>query len=206
MDRIKRLFIFIFSNFGPLVGFYLTNQIWGLKAAVLASVILVLAEFFWLKSKKEKVSSFFYFSSTLVIVFGMLDLSIQEPFFIKFEATLTNLFFAVFFGISLFKEKSIVQEFAETQKRTSTEQSQDKKFFFQLFTIFWCLYFLVKAVFYLWLNFNSSLNEGLLLRLVIGKISFWIMMFISIGLPRYIWNLLEKMKLFPSQKTNRALV
>lgn len=206
MDRIKRLFIFIFSNFGPLVGFYLTNQIWGLKAAVLASVILVVAEFFWLKSKKEKISSFFYFSSTLVIVFGMLDLSIQEPFFIKFEATLTNLFFAVFFGISLFKEKSIVQEFAETQKRTSTEQSQDKKFFFKLFTIFWCLYFVVKAVFYLWLNFNTSLNEGLLLRLVIGKISFWIMMFISIGLPRYIWSFLEKMKLFPSQKIDRALI
>lgn len=206
MDRIKRLFIFIFSNFGPLVGFYLTNQIWGLKAAVLASVILVVAEFFWLKSKKEKISSFFYFSSTLVIVFGMLDLSIQEPFFMKFEATLTNVFFAVFFGISLFKEKSIVQEFAETQKRTSMEQSQDKKFFFRLFTAFWCLYFVVKAVFYLWLNFNTSLNEGLLLRLVIGKISFWIMMFISIGLPRYNWKFLEKMKVFPSQKINRALV
>ncbi|MFZ3230617.1 MAG: septation protein IspZ [Pseudobdellovibrio sp.] len=205
MDRIKPLVTFILLNFGPLIGFYFINQFWGFKVAILVSIILVIAEYSWLKFRKIALSAFFYFSSALIVIFGIADLSIQEPFFFKFEAMLTNIFFATFFGMSLLKEKSIIQEFAEAQKRTSVNTSEDKTFFFKSLTLFWCLYFIVKAVFYLWINFNTSMNEALIIRLLVGKISFWIMMFISIGLPHQIWNVLEKFKLFPSQRTQKSL-
>ena len=204
-DRVESITTFILANFGPLIGFYLANYFWGLKAAVSVSMVLAIAEFFLLRSKNKKISVFFYFSSAIVVLFGLADLIIEEPFFIKFEATLTNLFFAIFFGMSLFKEKSIVQEFAEAKNRTSEEQSEDKSYFFRLFTAVWCLYFVIKAVFYLWLNFNMSLNEGLILRMIIGKMSFWVMMFISIGLPAQVWKILEKFKLFPSQKAKMQI-
>lgn len=203
ISLFKNVCIFLLTNFGPLVGFYLVNMLFGFKTAVLVSIGLVFIELIILKMKKQKITSFFYFSSAIIIVFGIADLFIKQPFFFKFEATLTNLFFAVFFGMSLFKEKSIVQEFAEMQKRTSEQQNPDKQFFFKVFTIFWCLYFITKAVFYLWINLNTSLDEGLIIRMVVGKLSFWIMMFVSIGLPKQIWKAFEGLKLFPSQRENR---
>ena len=200
MDRVQNFLKFILSNFGPLIGFYFVNQFWGLKAAVVASLVLGFGEFLWLKRKNEKITAFFYFSSGLIILFGTLDLLVKEPLFIKFEASITNLFFAIFFALSLFKDKSIVQQFAETQKKILEEQSEDKKFFFQVFTLFWCFYFVSKALLYLWINFNSSLNEGLMIRMIVGKISFWGMMVISVGFPKKIWVLMEKATVFPSQR------
>ena len=199
MNSIKQIIIFIMSNFGPLVGFYVVNAIWGFKAAVIISILLVFTEFFILKYKNQKMSSFFIFSSLIIIVFGIADLIIQEPFFFKFEAPLTNLFFAIFFGISLFKEKSIIQEFAEARKDVSIEQTADKKYFFKLFTIFWCSYFLIKAVVYLCLSFYTTFDQAVILRMIVGKVSFWIMMFISTVLPRQIWKIMEYFKLLPSQ-------
>ena len=98
------------------------------------------------------------------------------------------------------KEKPIIQEFAEMQKRTSEEQSPDKKFFFRFFTILWCGYFILKSAFYLWIGFHSTLEEGLMIRMLVGKVSFWIMMFVSIGLSKQIWRIMEKLELFPSQR------
>lgn len=204
MNKLKSLTKFILSNFGPIVGFYFVNQFWGMKAGVIASIFLVVAEYFWLKFKNEKVSTFFYFSSGMIIVFGAIDLIIQKPFFIKFEASITNLFFAVFFGLSLFKDKSIIQEIAETQKKTSEIQSEDKRFFFKCMTAFWSIYFVVKSIFYLWINLNTSLSEGLIIRMIVGKVSLWIMLFISVGLSRQIWKLFEKLRLFPSQQNTSA--
>ncbi len=200
MNKFKIFLKFILSNFGPIIGFYLVNQLWGMKVGVFASIILVIAEYLWLKHKDESISTFFYFSSGMIILFGVIDLIIQKPLFIKFEASITNLFFALFFGHSIFKEKSLIQEIAETQKKTSETQSEDKKFYFKIMTCFWSIYFLGKSIFYLWINLNASLNEGLLIRMIVGKVSLWIMLFISVGLSRQIWKLFEKLKLFPSQK------
>ncbi len=50
---MKKLIVFILTNFGPLVGFYLVNQFWGFKEAVIVSIIFI---------------------------FGVADRVIQEPF------------------------------------------------------------------------------------------------------------------------------
>ncbi len=205
MKNLVKLFNFVISNFGPLIGFYVINQFWGFKTGVLASCVLVFIEYFWLKSKKQKIGMFFYFSSGMILIFGGLDLYLQEPYFMKYEASITNLLFAIFFGMSILKDKSIVQEFAETQGRTSSETSVDKSFFFKMFTFAWTIYFLLKAFFYLWLSFNTSMNEGLVIRIFVGKVSFWLMMVLSIGFPKKIWNVMEKLRLFPSQRESNAI-
>ncbi len=201
--NLDKLVKFIFSNFGPLIGFYFINQFWGFKAATVISCGIVVMEYAYLKFRREPISSFFYFSSAIIIIFGVADLSFKEPFFFKFEAFLTNLFFAVFFGMSIFKQKSIIQEFAESQKRTSLEQSQDKQFFFKLLTSFWTVYFILKGGFYLWINFSTSLNETLLIRMVVGKMSFWVMMILTVGLSKQIWKWVERFEMFPSQRLNQ---
>ncbi|MGZ3771438.1 MAG: septation protein IspZ [Bdellovibrio sp.] len=198
-----KLINFLFSNFGPIVSFYIINHFCGYKVAVLISILLVVAEYIWLKWRNQKIHFFFYFSSGVILFFGAADLLIQESCFIKYEATFTNSLFAVFFGMSLFKEKSIIQEFAETQGRTSTESTIDKSYFFKFLTAAWIVYFLAKAFFYLWLNSLLSTDEAIISRIIIGKVSFWIMMFLSVGIPKKIWSLIERLGLFPSQHSRR---
>lgn len=200
MLAFKRILSFLISNFGPLIGFYLINLFWGFQAAVIVSIMLAVVEYIWLKLNKRQIDAFFYLSSGIIIVFGTLDLYIETPFFFKLESSITNLIFAIFFGLSIFKEKSITQIFAENQKRTSTDNSDDKRFFFACFTLLWTFYFLVKAITYLWLNFNLEFENAFLLRLIIGKASLWGMLAISILLPKQIWFFMEKARVFPSQR------
>ena len=200
MLAFKKILSFLISNFGPLIGFYLVNLFWGFQTAVVVSIGLAAAEYVWLKLNKRKIDAFFYFSSGIIVVFGLLDLYIETPFFFKLESSITNLFFAAFFGLSVFNEKSITQIFAENQNRTTADNSDDKRFFFACFTLFWAFYFLVKALVYLWLNFNLEFENAMILRLILGKGSLWVMLGISILLPKQIWALMEKARLFPSQR------
>lgn len=199
------IFSFFLKNFGPLAIFYAVNYFWSFQAAIFISITWVAFEFIYMKARKEKLTSFFYFSSSIIAVFGIIDLSFQEPILIKYEAALMNLFCALFFGISLFNEKTIIQELAENQKRIPEEgfsatKEVDMKFFFKFFTLLWWGYFSIKAVFYLILATQNPLNEIFLIKMVIGKISFWIMMFISVVIPHRLWVAMEYFKWFPSQR------
>lgn len=200
MLAFKKILSFLISNFGPLIGFYLINLFWGFQVAVIASISLAVAEYIWLKLNQRQIDMFFYFSSGIIVVFGLLDLSIESPFFFKLESSITNLIFAIFFGLSVFKEKSITQIFAENQKKISADSSDDKRFFFACFTLLWAFYFLVKALIYLWLNFNLEFENALFLRMILGQASLWVMLAISTLLPKQIWALMEKARFFPSQR------
>jgi intracellular septation protein A len=142
----------------------------------------------------------FWALNSVIIVFGVLDLLLSNQLFIKYEAFLTNIIIAIFWAASLFKDKSIVQEIAESQGRVDPSQSIDKRFFFNIFTIFWSAYFLLKGLFYYWTYQNTNMDNALIVRIFVGKISLWIMIGSSTLLPRKIWKLMEWFKVFPSQK------
>lgn len=206
MNILSGFFTFLIKNFGAILFFYVINIFADFKTAVLASMAFVVCEYIWFKSKKIKPSYFFYFSAFLIIAFGIFDLLMQEPKFFRFEAALINLFSAVFFGSTLLKDKSIVEEFAEAQGRTTASMTGiDKTYFFRFYTIVWTAYFLLKAALYFWLSFNASFNDAFLIRMVVGKVSFWIMMFFSLGLGRTVWKLFAKYKLLPSQRLPKAV-
>ncbi len=202
LTKIRNAFDFLILNFGPLFGFYIFNHFFGFEVGIYASIVIVFTEYFCLRFRKLNINKFFYFSSAIVLIFGTADLLMKEAFFIRYEASATNLLFALFFGLSLLNEKPLVQEFAESQNRVLPESSPDTLFFFRAFTIFWCIYFLLKAAFFLWISFNVTFSEASITRIIIGNVSFWIMMFISIGLPTQIWNLMERLRLFPSQRSH----
>lgn len=203
-NKLKALIIFLLKNFGPILGFYVLNHFFGYRIATIVSLVLVAVDYALLKMRKEKITLLFWAFNSVIIVFGLMDLFFDNQLFIKYEAFLTNAIIAVFWGASVFKEKSIVQELAESQKRTSTDQSEDKRFFFNVFTLFWAAYFLLKGFFYLWTYQNSTLESAFMVRIFVGKISLWVMMAISILLPKKIWKAMEKAGVFPSQR--RALI
>lgn len=200
MSKVKTFFFFILKNFGPIVGFYILNHFFGYRIATIVSLILVLLDYVLLKIRKEKLTMLFWAFNSVIVVFGVLDLLLSNQLFIKYEAFLTNTIIAIFWSVSIFKDKSIVQEIAESQGRVDPIQSIDKKFFFNAFTIFWSIYFFSKGIFYLWTYQNTNMDSALMVRIFVGKISLWIMIGISTLLPRKIWKFMEWLKVFPSQK------
>ncbi len=137
------------------------------------------------------------------MVFGVIDFIIQEPIFFKFEAAIINILFALFFGFSLYRSKPIVQEIAEHQGRVDSVDSADKTFFFRFLTYTWVIYFVVKAIVLTWINLNHSLNQSLLLRVLIGNGSFALMILASIGLAEPLWNLMTRLRWLPSARSNK---
>ena len=199
VEKIKTFSIFILKNFGPIVGFYVVNYFFGYRIATLVSLFLVFLDYIWLKIRKEKITMLFWAFNSIIVVFGVLDLFFSNQLFIKYEAFLTNTVIAMFWAASIFKDKSIVQEIAESQGRVDPIQSVDKKFFFNTFTIFWATYFLLKGLFYLWTYQSANFENALMVRLFVGKISLWVMIGISTLLPKKIWKFMECLKMFPSQ-------
>jgi intracellular septation protein A len=202
VERLRSILIFLVSNFGPLLGFYVAHHFWGLKIAIGVSLFITLVEVARFKFKRQQIPRFLLFSSAIAVVFGILDLTLREAFFFKFEACLVNIIFALYFGASLLRGKPLVQEFAEQQGRIDQEDSEDKTYFFRCLTCLWCVYFVLKAIAYLWINLSSSVGHALLLRIFVGNISLAVMMFVSIGLARPIWRMLLRLKLMPSTRDN----
>nr|WP_295902438.1 septation protein IspZ [uncultured Bdellovibrio sp.] len=195
-----KLLKWILGNFGPMIVFYGAVYFWNLKVAIFLSLLVTVIEIVRFKIQKKSMSPFFIFSSGMALLFGILDLTLQNAFFFKFEAGISNLVCAVFFGLSLFHSKSLVQEIAEQQGKIDKTESPDKHFFFRIQTIAWTIYFIAKAILYTWVNFNTSLQEALVIRLLVGNVSFYVMMFISVGLARPLWIFMEKMRWMPSAR------
>src|SRR4051812_8798546 len=106
MSKFTQFIFFVFSNFGPLVVFYSANHFWGLKPAIVTSLIFAFFEVAYKIWKREKINAFFTFCVVTTVVFGVFDLYMQKSVLFRFEPALTNLFVGAFFGLSLLREKS----------------------------------------------------------------------------------------------------
>lgn len=187
-------------NFGVLILFQLTKYFWGLKWAIGVSMTYAVAEIVWLKIRKRTISPFMLFSTAVVLIFGALDLQLSNDFFMKLESGLMNLMMAGMFGVSLFREKSIVEELAEHQGRVSKEKTPDKTFFFRVITTIWFLYYILRAVGFTWMNFAMADGESFIVKTLLGSASFYVLLAASIGLSQQLWNLLLKLRLMPSTR------
>lgn len=190
----------VLLNFGALILFQLTKHFLELKWAIAISMVYAVAEILWLKSRGRKVSPFMLFSLGVVLAFGGLDLWLANEFFMKLESGLMNLMIAGVFGISLFREKSVVEELAESQGRISSEKSPDKTFFFRFITTIWFLYYILRAVLFTWINFNVADGESLIVKTFLGTASFYVLLAASLGLSHQLWQLLLKLRLMPSTR------
>jgi intracellular septation protein A len=203
MKKFRGLLKFTFSNFGPILIFYLANHFYGITVAVCASIVWTIGEVVLLRLSRKPVGTFFKFSATIAIVFGLVDMYFQKSLLFQYEASLTNVMVGLFFLSSLFGEKPIIREFAEAQGRISKELSPDSEYYFKFLTIVWSVYMFAKAAFYFWVAAKFSLEEGLVIRSVVGNVTFYGLLAISIFGSKQIKFILAKLKLLPSVATIR---
>jgi intracellular septation protein A len=187
MPYALRALLGLLLEFGPLLAFWIANACFGLFAGIAASVAIAITSAVIRYLRHEKLGRIFWFSLGMTIVFGAADLLLRQPIFLRYEAVVSNVVVAIFIGSAAFGPKPIIMEFAERSGRLPKQHPPDLVAYFRVFTLLWAAYFLAKAVFYVWVARNLSLTGGMLLRLIVGQGSFYLLLGFSIffGRPFY---------------------
>ena len=188
-----------FLEFSPLIFFYLGNYCFGFKVAIGLTLAISILQYSYLKLKKQTISNFFKFSFLISILFGLLDLSLKNPIFFRYEASMTNVITGIFFGLTLFNGKPMIQEFGEKRLEAKGELHKITPltiYFFKISTIVWTFYFFLKAIVYAYISSRYSINEGLAIRTVVGNVSFYTLLFVNIFCAKTMIGWIKRIKKF----------
>jgi intracellular septation protein A len=193
--RAKELLRTSAFDFGGIIVFYLLLYTVGLKAAIGGTIVFVIADAIRRKRAGLGFPRIYIVSSALAVVFGAIDLYSANPFMIKYEAVITSLAVGVMFALGA-RGKSMLQELVEQREGESFDDRPDVSRFFQLLTLMWAGYFILKAVVYLWLGAVMSMERTLQIRPVIGTASLVVMIAISTQGER-LFRLFRRLGLLP---------
>jgi intracellular septation protein A len=178
MKQLGAFLRFVVMEFGALIVFWALLWSHGVKPAIAGAVCFAILDGLYRAWRRIPVTRVYVMSCCLVIVLGIVDLFAATPFMIKYEAVATNIAVGLFFVAGSRGDKPLMQEVAEKRGRDIPDRD-DVRYFFRLFTLFWALYFLVKAAVYLWLGAIFPLEQALALRTIIGGVSLAAMFAIS---------------------------
>jgi len=117
MNQLRALLGFVLKSFGPLVAFLVVNRFFGLLAAIAASMGVAVVEVVVLLARRKSPTRLFVMTTALTLGFGAVDLWMQRSVLFRFEAVITNVLTGVWFGATLFGEKSMILEFYEKTRK-----------------------------------------------------------------------------------------
>jgi intracellular septation protein A len=198
-NKFQSILAFVINNFGPLLVFYAVNHLYGLKIAIASTVLFTIIEIVYRWRRKEKTTAIFKYSAFMSLVFGAVDLYADQSFLFKYEACVTNLLTAGVFVSSLWSERSIIHDFYEKQTDAKPVSSA-MMIYFRWVTLVWVAYFVLKAGAYFWIADHYSLEQGLLIRVILGTASFYALLAISILGGRPIFKALQSKGLLPQDE------
>jgi len=143
---------------------------------------------------KRKPTALFYISTVASVVFGVLDLSLQNAFFFKFESVLTNFVTGIFFLGTLWAEESAILSFVKAKDPTRVITGKTI-FRTHLLTVIWAVYYFIKAGIYYWMTTHYSEIEAAAFRAGFGSISFYVLLALSITQSRKVFDFLEEKRI-----------
>ncbi len=174
----------VLFDFGGIVVFYALMYTVGLKAAIAGTIVFVAIDAVRRHRAKLGFPKIYVLSTTLVIVFGIIDIVAKTPFMLKWEGVLTNLAVMAFFLFGM-RGRSVFQELAEQQSgQTFTDASTIR--LFKLMTLLWALYFLSKAVFDVYTGLTMPLARALAVRQVVGFVGMGAMVLVTIQAEKFL--------------------
>lgn len=187
MKRARGVVFWVLESFGPLLVFYVVEHTAGMRAAIVASIVIGALLVARQIARDRKVSPFTAFVAVSVAVFGTLDLSLTTPFFLKLEPALGNAATAAVFLGSVALGRPVIVEIAE--KQMATEEARAKlaraRGYLTQVTVAWGLFFVLRAAAYVWMAFRLTLDQTLLVRAVLGPASLVVMVVGEMGV-RYL--------------------
>ena len=172
MSRLRGLLLFVLHNFGPLVAFLLVYRFFGLLAAIAASMGIALLEVLLHVARKKAPTRLFVGTTLMTLAFGAVDLWMQRSVLFRFEAVITNVITGVWFGATLFGEKTILLELYEKTRKPTDPLPPETPSYLRMLTTVWTIYFFAKAALYAWIGLVYPLDRAVEIRSVVGTASF----------------------------------
>jgi intracellular septation protein A len=198
MTKLVAVARFALAEFGPLIVFWLLALTLGVKAAILGSIVFILADAVWRWRKGLAFTRLYLLVSALTLTFGFVDLVSTSPFMLKYEAAVSNIATGIAFVVGALGEKPILQEVAE-QRGASFVATNEIRAFFRLFTLAWAAYFFLKAALFLWMAWTMPMLEAMALRSAIGGVTLGLMIAVSTTQGRRLFFLCRRFGLLPKQ-------
>jgi intracellular septation protein A len=198
MTKLVAVARFALAEFGPLIVFWLVALTLGVKAAILGSIVFILADAVWRWRKGLAFTRLYLLVSALTLTFGFVDLVSTSPFMLKYEAAVSNIATGIAFVVGALGEKPILQEVAE-QRGASFVATNEIRAFFRLFTLAWAAYFFLKAALFLWMAWTMPMLEAMSLRSAIGGVTLGLMIAVSTTQGRRLFFLCRRFGLLPKQ-------
>jgi intracellular septation protein A len=196
MTNLAAVARFALAEFGPLIVFWLLALAFGVKPAILGSIVFIIADAVWRWRKALKFTRLYLLVSALTLVFGFVDLVATSPFMLKYEAAVSNVVTGIAFVVGALGEKPIIQEVAE-QRGENFVANDEIRTFFRLFTLVWAAYFFLKAFLFAWMAWTMPMLEAMALRSAIGGVSLGLMIAISVTQGRRLFFLCRRFGLLP---------
>lgn len=163
MDSVKKLLGTAAFDFGGVIVFYALLATLGLRAAIAGTLVFVPIDAFRRHALKVGFPRLYILSTTMVLVFGGIDVFSKQPFMLKYEGAVTESIVGVAFLIGS-RGRSIIEELVMQQQPDFTHPHRRR--FFQLITRSWAVYFLCMAGFFLWVSQHVTLVHAVGIRQV----------------------------------------
>ena len=152
--------------------------------------ILEIAYKLW---KKEPITTIFKFTVAMTLIFGAVDLYSQESFLFKYEPAITSLLTGGFFIWSMRGGRSLLQDFYNASPQAKERPlTRDLIGYFRLVTVVWTGYFVLKAGAYVWMAQVYTIEQGLLIRTLVGTVSLYVMLGITLLAGRFLFPTLQR--------------
>jgi intracellular septation protein A len=202
MQRFKEFLATGAADFAGLIVFYILLYTAGLKAAIAGTIVFLAVDAYRRHRRKLGFPRLYVLSGGLAVVFGVVDLLSANPFMIKYEAVISSLVIGGMFALGA-RGKSLIQELVEQREGEPFEERADVRRFFQLLTLLWAGYFVVKAFVYLWMGEIMPMDRLLALRPIVGTASM-IVMVILMTQGRRLFFLCRRLKMLPPSEGAEA--
>jgi intracellular septation protein len=134
MPLLKMVF-----EFGPLLVFFLTNNLSNLQTATAALMVATVISLILSKVFLKKIPVMPLVTGAVVLVFGALTLYLQNDLFIKIKPTVVNLLFAAALGGGLFFGRSLIKIVLEDAIKLQDEG-------WRKLTVRWAIFFVFLAI------------------------------------------------------------
>jgi uncharacterized membrane protein len=194
--RLRNAARFALGSFGPLLTFWIGRYFGGTLLGIAGAVIWSTGDVLYRLAYGKPTSRLFWLTTVLTLGFGAFDLALGKSVFFRFEAVLTNLLTALYFGLSMATGKSVLEELYEKSQGSANSPTPELKAYLRLLTGVWAGYFLLKAGLYCWLALLLPLAKLMLVRSIVGNAS----LLALLGAER-----LQRMRLFRYLKAQGCL-
>ncbi len=183
-------------DFGGIIVFYVMLHFVGLKAAIAGTLVFVAFDIWRRRRWGIGFPRLYVLTTTLAIVFGVVDLASKTPFMLKFEGAVSAFLVGVFFAFGA-RGRSVIEELLTQQAGPEAMAFAHARRFYQLMTLTWALYYVSMSGFYLWVALHYPYLRAIGIRQVAGFVGIGVMMLLSVNMMR-LYALFRRVGLIPA--------